>query len=152
MADVRQFRRELYRLALDEVVNIGAIRDSDRFGAQVKIIEREDDPFRFLDLVKPEANRVRRLGIVGVEITKDLARVLPETRKPYGVIVAARSGEADYGGQGGLRLGDVIYAVNNVPISSLDALRGAVDRLRPADSLVVQLERGGKLLYLVLSE
>ncbi len=152
VADVRQFRRELYRLALDEVVNIGAIRDSDRFGAQVKIIEREDDPFRFLDLVKPEANRVRRLGIVGVEITKDLARVLPETRKPYGVIVAARSGEADYGGQGGLRLGDVIYAVNNVPISSLDALRGAVDRLRPADSLVVQLERGGKLLYLVLSE
>ena len=25
---------------------------------QVKVAEREDDPFRFLDLVKPEANQV----------------------------------------------------------------------------------------------
>jgi len=34
---------------------VGAIRDADRFSAQVKVTERDDDPFRFLDLVKPEA-------------------------------------------------------------------------------------------------
>jgi len=152
IADARQFQIGLYRVALNASVNIGAIRDADRFSAQVKVTEREDDPFRFLDLVKPEANRVPKLGIIGVEITKELAKVLPDTRKPYGVIVAARSGDSEYGGQGGLRLGDVIYSVNNTPVSSLDALRGAVDRLKVTDPLVIQIERGGKLMYLTLSE
>jgi serine protease Do len=152
VADARQFELELYRLSLDQVVSVGAIRGADRFSAQVKVREREDDPFRFLDLVKPEANRVPKLGIVGVEITKDLAKVLPDTRKPYGVIVAARSGESEYTGQGGLKLGDVIYSVNNAPVSSLDALRGSIDRLRPTDPLVIQIERAGRLLYLILSE
>jgi serine protease Do len=150
--NARQFEVALYRIQLNQKVSVGAIRGTDRFSAQVQVREREDDPFRFLDLVKPEANRIPKLGIVGVEITKELAKVLPETRKPYGVIVAARSGESDYSGQGGLKLGDVIYSVNNAPVSTMDALRQAIDRLKPADPLVMQVERGGKLLYLTLSE
>ena len=78
--------------------------------------------------------------------------MLPETRKPYGVIVAARTGEAEYAGQGGLKLGDVIYSVNTTPVSTLDALRNAVDALKTADPLVLQIERNGTLMYLTLSE
>jgi S1-C subfamily serine protease len=78
--------------------------------------------------------------------------VLPETRKPYGVIVAARSGDGDFGGQSGLKLGDVIYSVNNAPVSTMDALRDAVNRLKITDPLVMQVERDGKLMYLTLSE
>jgi serine protease Do len=150
--DSRQFEIALYRIALDAKVTVGAIRDADRFSADVKVKERQDDPFRFLDLVNPEKNRVQRLGIVGIEITGDLARALPDTRKPYGIIVAARSGESEYSGQGGLKLGDVIYSLNNVPVSTLDALRGAVDRLKATDPLVMQIERNGKLMYLTLSD
>lgn len=150
--NVRQFGAEFYRLPLNQEVNIGALRGSDRFGARVRVEEREDDPFRFLDLVKPEANRVTRLGIVGVEITKDLAKVLPDTRNPWGIVVAARTGEGDYSGQGGLKLGDVIYSVNTVPVSTLDALRESLNRLKPTDPLVMQIERNGRLLYLTLSE
>jgi len=102
--------------------------------------------------VKPEENKVSKLGIIGIQITKDIAQLLPETRKPYGVIVAARSGEAEYAGQGGLKPGDIIYTVNTTPVSTLEALRGAVDSLKVADPLVLQVERDGKLLYLTLSE
>ena len=42
--------------------------------------------------------------------------------------------------------------VNNVPVSTLDALRGAVDRLKVTDPLVIQVERSGKLMYLTLSD
>jgi serine protease Do len=150
--NARQFEVALYRIALNQKVTVGAIRDNDRFTTEVQVKEREDDPFRFLDLVKPEANRIPKLGIVGVEITKELAKVLPDTRKPYGVIVAARSGDSDYSGQGGLKLGDVIYSVNNAPVSTMDALRAAVDRLTITDPLVMQIERNGKLMYLTLSE
>jgi serine protease Do len=152
VTNAREFQTALYGFALNATVNVEVLRDTQTIPAQVKVSERDDDPFRFLDLVKPEENRVAKLGIVGVPITKEIAQLLPETRKQYGVIVAARTGDAEYAGQGGLKLGDVIYSVNTTPVSSLDALRSAVNGLKAADPLVLQIERDGALMYLRLSE
>jgi serine protease Do len=152
MRNAREFQVELYRIPLHDSVIVQVMRGTDKLEANVKVAERENDPFRFLDLVKPETNQIPKLGIVGIAITKELAQALPDTRKPYGVIVAARSGEAEYGGQGGLKLGDVIYSINNVPIATLDALRQAIERIGPLDPLVLQIERDGKLVYLTLTE
>jgi len=152
MESARQFQVELYRIPLKQSVEIKALRGSDGLTAQVTVAEREDDPFRFLDLVNPEANQVPKLGIIGLAITKELAKALPDTRKPYGIIVAARSGASEYSGQGGLKLGDVIYDLNGVPMATIDALRQAIDHLKATDPLVMQIEREGKLMYLVLSE
>ncbi len=148
----REFETALYRIPLNQTVKVAVLRGTQRIAADVKVEERDDDPFRFVDLVKPDQNRVTKLGIIGVPITAEVAKMLPDTRKPYGVIVAARAGEAEYAGQGGLKLGDVIYSVNTTPISSLDALRNAVDTLKTADPLVLQIERNGTLMYLTLSE
>lgn len=150
--NAREFETALYRIPLNQTVAIEALRGTQRVSGKVTVEERDDDPFRFVDLVKPEENRVPKLGIVGVPITADIAKLLPDTRKPYGIIVAARAGEAEYAGQGGLKLGDVIYSVNTTPISTLDALRTAVDALKVADPLVLQIERDGSLMYLTLSE
>lgn len=150
--NAREFDTSLYRVSLNQAVTIEALRGTQRLTATVTVQERDDDPFRFIDLVKPEKNTVPRLGIIGIPITKDIAKVLPETRMPYGVIVAARTGDAEYAGQGGLKLGDIIYSVNATPVSSLDALRGAVASLKPDDPLVLQIERDGSLMYLTLSE
>jgi serine protease Do len=152
VTNAREFQTALYGFALNQTVNMEVLRDTQKIPAQVKVSERDDDPFRFLDLVKPEENRVAKLGIVGVPITKEIAQLLPETRKQYGIIVAARTGDAEYSGQGGLKLGDVIYSVNTTPVSTLDALRSAVNGLKAADPLVLQIERDGSLMYLTLSE
>ncbi len=153
MRNARDFEVALYRIPLNQTVDIEVLRDTEKLETKVKVAERDDDPFRFLDLVKPEANKVSRLGIVGVAITKDLGAALPDTRMPYGIIVAARTGESDYSGDsGGLKLGDIIYSANNVPMSTLDALRKALDGLKAADPLVLQIERDGKLMYLTLTE
>jgi serine protease Do len=152
LSGVREFETLLYRIPLNQMVSIEALRGTEKIPAKVKVEERDDDPFRFVDLVQPDQNRVPKLGIVGVPITQEIAKLLPETRKPYGIIVAARTGEAEYAGQGGLKLGDVIYSVNTTPVSTLDALRNAVDALKTADPLVLQIERNGSLLYLTLSE
>jgi serine protease Do len=152
MANARDFETALYSIALNQMVKIEALRGTQRVPVEVTVEERDDDPFRFLDLVKPEENRVVKLGIVGVPITKEIAQLLPETRKQYGVIVAARAGDAEYSGQGGLRPGDVIYTVNTTPVSSLESLRAAVDGLKATDPLVLQIERDGVLMYLTLSE
>jgi serine protease Do len=152
MENARQFETGLYRIPLNETVNIEVLRGNRKLATRVKVAERDDDPFRFVDLVKPDENRVPKLGIIGVPITNDIAKLLPDTRKQYGIIVAARAGEAEYSGQGGLKPGDVIYSVNTTPVSSLDALRNTVDGLKPADPLVLQIERDSKLMYLTLSE
>jgi serine protease Do len=150
--NAREFETALYRIPLHQMVSVEARRGTQKLTVKVKVEERDDDPFRFVDLVKPDQNRVPKLGIIGVPITQEIAKLLPETRKPYGVIVAARTGEAEYAGQGGLKLGDVIYSVNTTPVSSLEALRNAVDSLKTADPLVLQIERDSKLMYLTLSE
>jgi len=152
MTNARQFETALYSIPLDQTVAIEVLRGTQHIATSVKVSERMDDPFRFVDLVKPDENRVPKLGIVGIPITKDVAKLLPDTRKQYGVIVAARTGDAEYSGQGGLKLGDVIYSLNTTPISTLEALRNAVDQLKPADPLVLQIERDGMLMYLTLSE
>jgi serine protease Do len=152
MTNAREFETALYSIPLNQMIDIQVLRGSEKISTKVKVAEREDDPFRFVDLVKPEENRVEKLGIVGVPITKDVAALLPGTRKPYGVIVAARTGESEYSGQGGLKLGDVIYSVNTTPVSTLEALRNAVNNLKVSDPLVMQIERDGSLLYLTLSE
>jgi len=152
MHNARQFAIDLNRVRLNQMADVTVLRGTEKITANVKVIERDDDPFRFVDLVKPEDNLVPKLGIIGVPITKDVAQLLPPTRKPYGVIVAAREGDSEYSGQGGLKLGDVIYSVNTSPVSSLDALRQAVNGLKNVDPLVLQIERDGKLMFLTLSE
>jgi serine protease Do len=152
MTNAREFETALYSIPLNQMIDVQVLRGSEKISTKVKVAEREDDPFRFVDLVKPEENRVEKLGIVGVPITKDVAALLPGTRKPYGVIVAARTGESEYSGQGGLKLGDVIYSVNTTPVSTLEALRNAVNNLKVSDPLVMQIERDGSLMYLTLSE
>ena len=100
MNNARQFETALYSIQLNQKVAIEVLRGSRQIASEVKVSEREDDPFRFVDLVKPEENRIPKLGIVGIPITKEIAKLLPETRKQYGVIVAARAGEAEYSGSG----------------------------------------------------
>lgn len=55
--------------------------------------------------------------------------MLPELRKKYGVVVAARYGDSPYSGDS-LVLGDVIYSVNTTPVTSVQALRAALTPLR----------------------
>ena len=150
MENARQFEVNLYRYRVGDKVNLEVLRGSSRLTYAVAVTEREDDPQRFADMVDPANNLVPKLGILGVDIDKKIAEMLPDLRKKYGVVVAARSGESVYSGDA-LRLGDVIYAVNTEPVTSVDALRKILDTLKDTDPLVLQVERDGKLRYLTLT-
>ena len=112
----------------------------------MEVIEREDDPQRFADMVKPEKNIIARLGILGIDINRRSAQMLPDLRKKYGVVVAARAAGSTY--STALDPGDVIYAVNGGVVTSVAALRQALDKLKPTDPMVLQIERDGRLMYL----
>jgi S1-C subfamily serine protease len=67
--------------------------------------------------------------------------------KPQGVIVAARSPDAVYG-RLALMPGDVIYSVNSEPITGLDQLRAALERIRVGEPVVLRLERRRQLQFM----
>jgi len=65
------------------------------------------------------------------------------------VVVAALGGESPYSGDA-LKLGDVIHAVNTEPVSSVAALRTALDALKDTDPLVLEVERDGRLVFITM--
>ena len=149
METARQLEVNLYRYRVGQKVTVEVLRGEERLFYPVAVIEREDDPERFADMVDPVKNIVRRLGILGIEVDKTVADLLPELRKQYGVVVAARAGESSYSGDS-LQLGDVIVSVNGTPITSIAALRTELDKLKDTDPLVLQVQREDRLMYLTM--
>ena len=46
--------------------------------------------------------------------------------------------------------GDIIHAVNGQHITSVETLRSELNNLKLADSIVLQIERDGSLMFVVL--
>ena len=123
MENARQFDVNVYRHSVGDSIKLTVLRDAQQLELTVEVGERDDDPQRFADLVDPEKNQVRKLGILGVEITEKLSALLPELRKPYGVVVAARIGSGPVAAE--LQPGDIIHEINGAPIATIEALRGS---------------------------
>lgn len=149
VADARQMEVNLYRYAVGAKIDVQVLRNGTKQTIQVVTVEQHGDPLRFADLADPTKNLVNRLGILGIDVDQNVAALLPDLRKHYGVVVAARGGDSPYGGES-LQLGDVIYSVNNMPVTGVESLRKALDGLKPADPLVLQVERNGRLMYVTL--
>jgi len=147
----RQLLVGLYRRFVGEKVSLEIARNGTTATVLVTITER-GDPFADLPAsVDPRSNLVTRLGILGVDLNRRLAESLPVVRVPSGVVVAATAAGAVDTAQGGLAAGDVIYAVNRIPVQGLSDLRGRLDGLRPGDPVVLQLERRGQMIYLAFA-
>ena len=48
----------------------------------------------------------------------------------------------------GLQTGDIIHSVNQTSVDSLTSLRAAINGIKPHDSVVLQIERGGGFQWL----
>jgi serine protease Do len=149
MENARQLDVNVYQHALGDQVTLEVVRSGVRRTCSVAVVERPKDPDRFTSLVTPERNLVSRLGVLALELDADLARAAGPLRRGEGVLVAARSGN-DPGTEEDLQPGDAIYAINGVSVRGLAELRSAVGRPAPGSSLVLQVERRGQLLYVVV--
>jgi serine protease Do len=149
MEDAPQLENAVNRLKLTEAVDLSVWREGQTLKFTVPVIEREDDPQRFADMVNPEDNLVPKLGILGIEINDKLSEMLPELRHQYGIVVAARTANAPYSG-GALEPGDVIYEINHTPTLTIKTLRETLDSMKSGDPAVLQIERSGKLMLIAI--
>jgi len=146
MENARELEVSLYRIPVGDKVSLEVLRGGNRLSMDVPVTREADDPLRFADMVDPSKNLIRRLGILGIEIDRSLSAMLPDLRKQYGIVVAARAAGTE-GQDVDLQPGDVIYAINNQPTSTVAALRGVLDGLKSGAPVVLQVERSGQLLY-----
>jgi serine protease Do len=147
MENGRQLEVNLYRRAPGQLVAFDVVRGDRTLKLSVPVSERPRDPDALRQLVNPDANLVRALGLLGLDLDETLMKLLPPTRAKAGVVVAVNTGEGPLWPEAP-QAGDVIYALNKELVGSVEGLRAAAAKLKPGDPVVLLVERQGELLYL----
>ncbi len=137
----------LYLHRLDKVLKLDVLRGDQRKTLYIPAIEQRDPMDQLFDAADPEKSLISRLGILATDITPDLRNQIGTLRISSGVIVLGRAADL-ITPDTGLQTGDVIHALNNTPITSMEELRAAVRRLKTDDPVVLQVERSDGLSYL----
>jgi serine protease Do len=130
-------------------VHLEVLRGQDHLTFDVTVAERSDSMDQVTALADPDKNLVRPLGIVGIEIDKQVADMVSDLRDPFGIVVVARS--TDAAGEVPLATGDVIRTLNGQPMTTLDRLRDTLKNLRPGAPVVLQIQRDQKLLFVAFT-
>lgn len=129
-----------------ERIKLGILRGSQKLNFDVPVIELPHDVDRLAAIIDPAKGQVTKLGIVAVEIQPEIAASLSGLRIASGLIVVAKA--ADSNPNSPLAAGDVIHALNDTAVETMDGLRSALDRLTPGSQIVLQIEREGKLMFI----
>src|SRR5690606_8033530 len=90
MENGRQLQVNLYSRA-GETVRLDGERGGAPFSAVVPVTERDDDSARLTALTDPRRHVVPRLGILGLTLDPDLARLIRVLRVQAGVVEIGRA-------------------------------------------------------------
>jgi len=126
-------------------VKLVVLRGGVEQTVSVAPVEERSDFDSVSATVDAEKNLVPELGILGVEIDPQIASAAKGLRDGYGVIVVARTTGAT--SEVPVLPRDVIRALNNRPITSLQGLRDAVRVLSPGAPVTLQIQREGRLMF-----
>ena len=132
-----------------EKIRFEVLRGTAQISLDITLKERPHEMDQVSALADPEKSLVSQLGILAVEIDKNIASMIADLRDPYGIIVAARAAGA--AGEIPLTAGDVIRTFNGDPMTTLDRLRAALKALPPNAPIVLQIQRDGKLQFVTFS-
>lgn len=137
----------LYLHRLDQLVKLDVLRGGEKKTIYVPAIEHRDQMDQLLDSVNPENSLIPRLGVLAVDLTSDLRSQLGSLRVPTGVVVVGRTADLILPDTG-LQAGDIIHALNDLSVDSMETLRADLNALKPGSPVALQVERDGALMYL----
>lgn len=150
ITSLRQLEAYIFRLAPGVTVTLRVQRGTGELNLPVVTEEQSGGELDSLaDMVDPSKNVVPELGIVGLDINKEVLKLMPELRRPTGVVVAVRKTNAPYSGPL-LQAGDVIYEINRQVVNGVESLRKALNHMKSGQSVVLLIERNGELMYVAL--
>jgi serine protease Do len=130
-------------------VQLVVLRGEARHNVSVAPVEVRSEFDSAAALADPEKSLVPELGMIGVEIDRQIAASATGLRSPFGVIVVARAAGAT--SDVPIQPRDVIRSVNNKGVTSLQGLREAIRALPPGSSVTLQIQREGKLMFVAFT-
>jgi serine protease Do len=142
-----QLESSLYLHPTDQLITMEVLRGRGHLTLHIPSIAKRHDVDRMVDMVDPDKNRVRRLGVLGMDVDDRVLKIIPGLRISSGVLVVAAlpSGRIlDVG----LAPGDVIHAVNGKQVQHLEDLRKELEAFPSGAAVVLQIERAGGMDYL----
>jgi serine protease Do len=148
MENGRQFRVNLYTRPIGDVVHLDVQRGSDRRTVAVTIAEREDDLGRLAEIAAVRRELLPELGLIVVDLTDLVAKLLPDRRSDSGAVIIAVAPDAPYSQQGRLQPGDIVRAINGTPVRNMTDLKHLSAVLKPGAAVALLVERQGDLMYL----
>jgi serine protease Do len=140
------FTGALYLHPVDQVLKLDVLRDSGKKTLVIPVLQEKHPMDQLLDLADPQNNLVPQLAVLAIGIDDRVRSMLGDLRISTGVIVLGRAADL-LGPDVGLATGDVIHAINNRPVDTVDNLRSALSQLKTGDSVALQVERSGKLQF-----
>jgi len=147
MLDLHMFAAALYQHPLDQVLKIEGLRGRAKLSFNVPAVRARDRMDQFAGVADPLKSHIGPLAILGLDLNDELRSLLPGVRIGTGVIVVGRAPGFNSVSTG-LRVGDLIHALNRTPIESVDQLKSAVAQLKAGDAAVLWIERQGQFQYL----
>lgn len=144
--NVPLFTLALYVLNSGGSARLEVLRGTQKFEADVAVVEPQADPQRLSELAEPAKGLISKLGIIGVTVTPEVAELLGGLRMPSGVAVASLVSN-ELAVDSGLAEGDVIHTFNRTRITTVDDLRTEFNKLKPGEPAAMLVERAGKFTY-----
>ena len=151
MENGRQLQVSLYRRLVGDVVTLEVLRDGKEIRVPVAMAERQGSLAGLGSSIDLRQNLVPRLGIVGVNLEPRIAAMIPGVRTQSGVVAVSTVPGAIDSREGGLAAGDIVFAVNKTPVTTLAELRAALSALNTGSPVVLHLERRGEQMYLAFT-
>ncbi len=146
--NARQFGVNIYQNA-GKTIEVEVRRGKTPMKIPVAVLERPKDPDRLLAHLQGETSRVRRLGILAVDLDEKVIPLYSALREYTGVAVAGILADLSLEANR-LQPGDVVHRLNQEPVLNLAGLRKLLDDFKHGQPVAVQIERSGQMQYVVL--
>jgi serine protease Do len=146
--NVPLFALSLYLHANANSTKLTVVRGGKTMDITVPIFEPPNDPDHLSELADPSKDMIPRLGIVGITVTPELEPLMGPMRLAGGVMVASLVND-QLAVDSGLQVGDVIHSLRGKAITNVASLRDAFGALKPGEFATMQVERGGRLTYVM---
>ena len=134
-------------LATKERLQVGVLRGGKLIEVSVQAVQRDHALEAMAGATDVEQHLVRRLGIIAVDADDNVRREL-HLRKAGGVVVVARTLQGP-SASSELAPGDAIHTIDGKPIGSVEEFRKALKESGRGNTVVLQVERNGRLHYVV---
>jgi serine protease Do len=148
LENARQLGVNIYPRA-GQTITLELLRGKEKLTRQVAVLERPGDTEQLLAAAAENSSLVARLGILALPVDEKVTPLLSSLRRLSGVVVAGIVA-APIGRSDSLLPADVIYAVNDVKVGSVQELEAALKGPEKGASVAIQIERLGQLQFLVI--